>query len=396
MLSGSQRYYYSRNQQYSITALTDSSGNIVERYRYDAYGNTVILSPTGEVLDQSSVGNVFMYTGRYNHPEIGLMYFRARYYSPQLGQFISRDPLGYVDGMSQYRAYFVPGGMDPFGLEKLVAYFKGGAGVFPVYKTLFQKCYYHTQLNGQPVKIDTECPGPKGDRLYEHGFKQLSEIAKRLKKMCNTCTSKENCRINPGKCTKRKCKSEAKIIQKALTLAWASNYGRGNGTGEDCVAGSFCWDWEYVFRTSIVNQKLTCFRTKSVAAIAPERKNKKTGELETPVHYFSRLYAGNFSDDCTTVIDDGFSNDQKTMIHDAPFLKPGSIYVEESDPKLIKPVRPIVGLAREGLTVILQKQQLLTKCFFVKSRLLSLIENTETFLPAHKTPQISGPSQSFL
>ena len=45
------------------------------------------------------------------------MYFRARYYSPQLGQFISRDPLGYVDGMSQYRAYFVPGGVDPWGLK---------------------------------------------------------------------------------------------------------------------------------------------------------------------------------------------------------------------------------------------------------------------------------------
>ena len=44
-----------------------------------------------------------------------LLYFRARYYSPQLGQFISRDPLGYVDGMSQYRAYFVPGSMDPSG-----------------------------------------------------------------------------------------------------------------------------------------------------------------------------------------------------------------------------------------------------------------------------------------
>ena len=117
MLSGSQRYYYSRNQQYSITALTDSSGNIVERYRYDAYGNTVILSPTGEVRDQSSVGNVFMYTGRYNHPEIGLMYFRARYYDPQTGEFISRDPLGYVDGMSQYRAYFVPDGLDPMGLR---------------------------------------------------------------------------------------------------------------------------------------------------------------------------------------------------------------------------------------------------------------------------------------
>ena len=45
-----------------------------------------------------------------------LMYFRARYYNSGLGQFISRDPLGYVDGMSQYRAYFVPGGVDPWGL----------------------------------------------------------------------------------------------------------------------------------------------------------------------------------------------------------------------------------------------------------------------------------------
>ena len=43
------------------------------------------------------------------------MYFRARYYNAQLGQFISRDPLGYVDGMSQYRGYFVPGGVDPEG-----------------------------------------------------------------------------------------------------------------------------------------------------------------------------------------------------------------------------------------------------------------------------------------
>jgi hypothetical protein len=44
------------------------------------------------------------------------MYYRARYYDTAVGEFISPDPLEYVDGMSQYRAYFVPGATDPLGL----------------------------------------------------------------------------------------------------------------------------------------------------------------------------------------------------------------------------------------------------------------------------------------
>ena len=44
-----------------------------------------------------------------------LRYKRARIYAAQLGRFISRDPIGYVDGMSFYRAYFVPTAVDPLG-----------------------------------------------------------------------------------------------------------------------------------------------------------------------------------------------------------------------------------------------------------------------------------------
>ncbi len=50
-------------------------------------------------------------------PNVALLLIRARYYDPQTGEFTSRDPLEYVDGMSLYRAYFVPGSVDPSGLQ---------------------------------------------------------------------------------------------------------------------------------------------------------------------------------------------------------------------------------------------------------------------------------------
>jgi len=47
--------------------------------------------------------------------EDGLLFARARYFSPTLGRWISRDPAGYVDGYSLYNGYFVPNAMDPEG-----------------------------------------------------------------------------------------------------------------------------------------------------------------------------------------------------------------------------------------------------------------------------------------
>ncbi|MCL4471289.1 MAG: RHS repeat-associated core domain-containing protein [Gammaproteobacteria bacterium] len=41
------------------------------------------------------------YTGR--EPDVtGLIYYRARYYDPTIGRFISRDPAGMPDGINQY------------------------------------------------------------------------------------------------------------------------------------------------------------------------------------------------------------------------------------------------------------------------------------------------------
>ena len=112
-----ERLYSLPDLRYSVMALTDDSGNVVERLTYDAYGTTsawkLFASRASTNYDWE-----FRYTGRREDLNTGLYYFRARYYSAQLGRFISRDPLGFVDGMSLYRAYFVPGGTDPEGKQK--------------------------------------------------------------------------------------------------------------------------------------------------------------------------------------------------------------------------------------------------------------------------------------
>ncbi|EDM28834.1 hypothetical protein LNTAR_13497 [Lentisphaera araneosa HTCC2155] len=61
--------------------------------------------------------------------------FRARYYSTELGQFISRDPLEYVDGMNMYSGYFARQfGVDPSGLKlKREFSVKVSAGAFDQY-----------------------------------------------------------------------------------------------------------------------------------------------------------------------------------------------------------------------------------------------------------------------
>ena len=100
-------------------AMTDESGVIAENYSYDAYGKVTTYGADGGVLNSSNLAlNSYTYTGRRIDSETGLMYFRARYYSPELGRFISRDPLKFVDGMNLYAGYFVMwGGIDPTGME---------------------------------------------------------------------------------------------------------------------------------------------------------------------------------------------------------------------------------------------------------------------------------------
>ncbi len=107
--------YYHRNQQYSIVGLTNAAGTLVERYTYSAYGTLGIYAANGTVRSSSTYANRYTYTGREWDADLRLYHFRARWFDPATGGFVSRDPLGYVDGLSLYRGYFGVRGVDPSG-----------------------------------------------------------------------------------------------------------------------------------------------------------------------------------------------------------------------------------------------------------------------------------------
>jgi RHS repeat-associated protein len=114
------KYYYHANDIFSVSALTDSAGNVVERYKYDPYGKVTILAADGTTVRASSAyNNPWTFTGRRLDAESGLMYYRFRFYDTSLGRFISRDPIGYAGGIDLYAYVSNRPAMwpDPLGLD---------------------------------------------------------------------------------------------------------------------------------------------------------------------------------------------------------------------------------------------------------------------------------------
>jgi RHS repeat-associated protein len=72
----------------STVAVADGNGDLVGEGHYEPYGEG---TPAGGFFP-------FQYTGRVPVSE-DLYYYRARYYDPKAGRFISEDPIGFAGGM---------------------------------------------------------------------------------------------------------------------------------------------------------------------------------------------------------------------------------------------------------------------------------------------------------
>jgi RHS repeat-associated protein len=158
-------YFYADNRVYSPAAMTDVWGAVVERYRYDSYGNRTIFAADDSTLrSASAVGNQRGFTGYYADAESGFYYVKARMYSSVLGRFISRDPIKYRGGgMGLYSAYFVPGRLDFSGMNIYCAdTWWGGQVCYEDYEIYLGITQTNTQtktrtVDGTPTTTCTEC-----------------------------------------------------------------------------------------------------------------------------------------------------------------------------------------------------------------------------------------------
>ena len=94
MLRSGVTSYHEADGLGSVTSLSNSSGAIANTYTYDSYGN--LTASTGTLV------NSFRYTAREFDTETNLYYYRNRYYDPNVGRFISEDPIGFASSINFY------------------------------------------------------------------------------------------------------------------------------------------------------------------------------------------------------------------------------------------------------------------------------------------------------
>ena len=86
-------YFFLKNLQGDIIAITNSDGDTVAKYSYDAWGKcTIDFDNTGYIANI----NPFRYRGYYLDRETGLYYLNSRYYDANTGRFINVDSPEYV------------------------------------------------------------------------------------------------------------------------------------------------------------------------------------------------------------------------------------------------------------------------------------------------------------
>ena len=144
-----QKVYYFHNDQIGTPLeLTDSEGEIVWQATYRSWGAIELLAINE--LEQN-----LRFQGQYFDYETGLHYNTFRYYDPEVGRFVTQDPIGLGGGVNFYQ--YAPSPVtwvDPWGLAFKSVNFAGSPDLFPISGN--QKNIVSIQLQGSRGRDFTE------------------------------------------------------------------------------------------------------------------------------------------------------------------------------------------------------------------------------------------------
>ena len=87
---------------YDPTSIVDTNGDVVERYRFSAFGIRTVFSATWTERSASSFEFDFGFHGQFLDEESGYYDYGYRYYSPELGRWLNRDPIAEDGGNNLY------------------------------------------------------------------------------------------------------------------------------------------------------------------------------------------------------------------------------------------------------------------------------------------------------
>ncbi len=170
---GNSSYYYTKDHLGSIREMTDSSGVVQARYGYDPYGRTTKVS--------GSLDADFGFTGQYYHQPSGLHLALYRAYDPDLGRWISRDPLQNAEFVQGANLYGYVGNspdnfVDSFGLARTL---RDLISALVTAGVMTWQSYFGNPLEIKAPKTPTSCRVADDERIRK-------ERATRPRKPCAT------------------------------------------------------------------------------------------------------------------------------------------------------------------------------------------------------------------
>ena len=88
-------YYFLKNLQGDVIAITDKNGGTIARYTYDAWGKLLSVTDANgnDITATTNIAHInpFRYRGYYYDEETKLYYLQSRYYDPYIARFLNSD-----------------------------------------------------------------------------------------------------------------------------------------------------------------------------------------------------------------------------------------------------------------------------------------------------------------